>query len=222
VIRGWIGGWAVVVAVWVEEWAWIDVFVWVVLFWFWLLGGDFSVWVAGGAVGLLASDAFEDVAEEAFGSGVAGGDFGDGGEWALDGIEVEFVDLVEVFVVGFGRGFGASLEVGGGDLDGVEEDSGAAAVELVHGDAAGYLCDGKLDGGAVLEAGKVEGGVGRDELGAGRGAAGGVMEVAEVLVAQRGRAAAVAGGVDVAADVADGCDLCGLCGLHVWAPPRVF
>ena len=44
-------------------------------------------------------------------------------------------------------------EVGGGDLQGEEEEAGAFVVEGVAGDAVGYLGDGELDGFAVLEVG---------------------------------------------------------------------
>ena len=44
-------------------------------------------------------------------------------------------------------GFG---EVAAGDLEGVEEEAGAAGVELVAGDALDDEAEGVLDGGAVL------------------------------------------------------------------------
>jgi len=104
-------------------------------------------------------------------------------------------------------------------VDGAE-DFGAFVVDGVVADAAGELEEGELDGGTVLERGDVEDGVGagEEEFGVGDGgrrrAVVGVMEVAELLAAQAGRAAAVAKGVDVAADQAgyglrvDGCRLC--------------
>jgi len=50
-------------------------------------------------------------------------------------------------------------EVHGGDLEAVEEKSGAARVDLICGDAAEDLADGDLDGGSVLGEGEVEGGL---------------------------------------------------------------
>ena len=103
----------------------------------------------------------------------------------------------------------------------VTERVGAFEVDGVVADAAGELEEGELDGGTVLERGNVEDGVGasEEEFGVGDGgrrrAVVGVVEVAELLAAQAGRAAAVAKGVDVAADQAgyglrvDGCRLCG-------------
>ena len=104
------------------------------------------------------------------------------------------------------RGLRASLgEVGGGDLEAVEEEAGAARVDVVAGDAAEDLADGELDGHAVFGLGEIEGGAaGAAVLGPGDGLAGGVMEVAEGLAAEAGRAAAAAVGVDVAAALAIG------------------
>ena len=94
------------------------------------------------------------------------------------------------------------------------------------------LADGELDGGAVFDDGHGEGifgGVGvAVGAGFGRGAAGGVVVVAEGLVAQAGHGAALAGGSDVAALEAGWVGLLGL-GLVVgWRvaqhviPPGVF
>jgi len=102
--------------------------------------------------------------------------------------------------VGFGVG---AREVECGGLEAVEEEAGAAWIEVVGGDALEDLCDGELDAGAVgelvragedpsAEAGFAGGGVFD-------GAAGGVVVVAEGLVAEAGAAAAVAVGEDVAA-----------------------
>ncbi len=96
-------------------------------------------------------------------------------------------------------------EVGGGDLERIEEEAGAARVNVVGGDAAEDLADGELDGGAVLGQGEIEGGVaGAPALGLCDGLAGGVVEVAEGLATEAGRAAAAAVGVDVAAALALG------------------
>ena len=100
--------------------------------------------------------------------------------WVFDDV----LDDVVGDVVGSGLG-----EVEAGDLEAVEEQAGAAWVDLVGGDALEDVAEGELDGGAVF-------GVGEDEVGglsltalAGRklggrhGTAGGVVEVAKGLVA---------------------------------------
>jgi hypothetical protein len=124
----------------------------------------------------------------------------------------------EVFGFAGSGGFSGLLglgEDGGGDLEAVEEEAGAAWVDLIGGDALEDLADGLLDGGAVFGDGELEfeGGWRIKCKGAvfGRGLAGGVVVVAEVLVAKRGRAAAVAGSEDVAALVA-------FFGVHVYPP----
>jgi hypothetical protein len=95
-----------------------------------------------------------------------------------------------------------------GDLEAVEELTGAFGVEIVGGDAGEDLAEGELDGGAVFEDGDGEGFLGvvgiAWDAGVGRGAARGVVVVAEGLVAQAGAAAAAAVGVEVAADEAGG------------------
>jgi len=98
-------------------------------------------------------------------------------------------------------------EVGAGDLESVEEESSAFGVECFEGDALEDLTDGDLDGGAVLGRGEVELGVGVgagalvERLGAAE-SAGGVVVVAELLLAQGWAAAAVSLGEDVSALVA--------------------
>jgi hypothetical protein len=97
----------------------------------------------------------------------------------------------------FGVEFG---EEAGGDLEAVEEVSGALGVEVVGGDALEDLGEGELDGGAVFELRQSEGGAATAAGGGVRdGAAGGVVEVAEVFVAEAVAEAAVAVGEDVAA-----------------------
>ena len=130
-----------------------------------------------------------------------------GGERAEDGVDGELFDgrlqscgvcLLARLVTGLGK-------VGGGDLERVEEEAGAARVDVVGGDAAEDFADGELDGGAVFGHGEIEGGAtGAAMFGPGDGLAGGVMEVAEGLGAEAGRAAAAAVGVDVAAALAFG------------------
>jgi hypothetical protein len=96
-----------------------------------------------------------------------------------------------------GCGFG---EVEAGDLESVEEEAGAARVDLVGGDALQDLADGVLDGGTVFWERQVEGGAaGLALLGVGYRFAGGVVVVAEVFSAEARAAAAVAVGEDMAA-----------------------
>jgi hypothetical protein len=72
----------------------------------------------------------------------------DGGYGSVDGVEDNLGDLGGAF--GFGGFFGAR-EVGAGDLEAVEEQSGAFGVEVVGGEATEDFGDGELDGGAVFE-----------------------------------------------------------------------
>ena len=101
-----------------------------------------------------------------------------------------------------GRGFG---EVEAGDLEAVEEEAGAAGVDVVGGDAAEDFDDGGLEGGAVVGVGdgEVEGPAAAS---AGSwvlcGFAGGVVVVSEFFAAEADAAAAMAVGEDVAALVA--------------------
>ncbi|GGA55960.1 hypothetical protein GCM10011507_04080 [Edaphobacter acidisoli] len=90
-----------------------------------------------------------------------------------------------------------------GGLEAVEDEAGATVVDGAGGEALEDLFDGDEDGAAVFEAGDVEG----DEAVAAllrllEGSAGGVVVVAELLVAEAGAAAAVTVGEDVAALVA--------------------
>ena len=88
-------------------------------------------------------------------------------------------------------------------MEAVEEEAGAAGVDLVAGDAAEDFADGELDGGAVFGHGEVKVGlVGLALAWVLYGAAGGVVVVAEVFGAEAWAAAAVAVGEDVAALVA--------------------
>ncbi len=149
----------------------------------------------------------------------------DGGEGACGYFEVYFGGyraegwvLDDLFKGRFGCGWGLlrggeSGEVDAGDLEAVEEEAGAAGVELVEGDAGEDGGDGLLDGGAVFDEGEVEGGAAAFALaGVLDGTAGGVMEVAEGLAAKAGAAALAAVGVDVAA-----AEACGVgCGEIGW------
>ncbi len=76
--------------------------------------------------------------------------FGFRGQGAEFGVVDDFLDRGQddvVFVL-VGALFG---EVEGGDLEGVEEESGAAGIEIVGGDALHDFAEGGLDGGAVLK-----------------------------------------------------------------------
>lgn len=146
--------------------------------------------------------------------------FGAGLEVLDGGDEAVFWVVDDVFdgVFRFGRGL-ARGEVDAGDLEAVEEEAGAAGVKLVGCEAEKNLADGGLDGGTVLGSGEVEGGaavfsvlaiaagLAGVEFGFGDGFAGGVVVIAEGLVAEGWAAAAVAVGEDVAAlEAGLGCD----------------
>ncbi|MCU1226239.1 MAG: hypothetical protein JWQ42_4332, partial [Edaphobacter sp.] len=139
------------------------------------------------------------------------GDFGAWSEGAVGGVEDDLFDrgfgLRGVFVAGrfAGGGGSGSGQVRAGDLEAVEEEAGAFGVDLVGGDAAQDFADGELDGGAVVGQREVEVSLaGAALVRVFDGAAGGVVVVAELLVAEAGAAAAVALGEDVAALVALG------------------
>jgi hypothetical protein len=88
------------------------------------------------------------------------GELGCGGEEALFGVGGDLFDgLWDGFVgvLALAGGFGVARQVGAGDLEAVEEEAGAAGVDLVAHDAAEDLADGELDGGAVFGHGEVEG-----------------------------------------------------------------
>ena len=94
----------------------------------------------------------------------------------FDGLGFGLAGLVFCGAFGFG-------EDGCGDLQAVEEESGAAWVDLIGGDAVEDLADGLLDGGSVFGDGQFEL-EGCERAVFGRGFAGGVVVVAEVFVAQ--------------------------------------
>jgi hypothetical protein len=127
--------------------------------------------------------------------------FSDGCEVAEEGISDYVFD--EGFGVGGGVAEGLLVlgEVGGGDLEAVEEHAGGFEIDVAKGDAGEDVVDGDLDGGTVVDAGHEEAAVSRGEAGL---AAGGVMVVAEFMAAEGRRAAAVPVGEDVAATVAAG------------------
>jgi hypothetical protein len=125
-------------------------------------------------------------------------DFGAGGEDAEGGVEGDLFYaccLWRCFSGGWVFG-----EVEAGDLEAVEEEAGAARVDVVGGDALQDFADGGLDRGAVFGEGQVEGGAAAAALArVGDGFTGGVVVVAELLLAETGAGAAAAVGEDVAA-----------------------
>jgi hypothetical protein len=131
------------------------------------------------------------------------------GEVLGEGDEAEFGVLDDLFdgLRWIGRGL-AGREIDAGDLEAVEQEAGAAGVEFVGGEAEQDIADGGLDGGAVLGAGKDEGGLaGLDAFLCfpfWDGLAGKMMVVAEFFSLETGRAAAMAGEMDVAALEASG------------------
>ncbi|HLI77492.1 MAG TPA: hypothetical protein VKV02_11145 [Acidobacteriaceae bacterium] len=182
----------------------------------------------GGVLRLPGAPGFEFAVpklEHAHGPGLV--DVGFRGDEAVDGV---FGDLFDGFL-GAGRvdGLGAG-EVVAGDLEAVEQEAGAAGVDVVGGELVEDLGDGVLDAGAVGELGRG----GEDEVGlagdleielvgvagVGFGAAGGVVVVAEVFAFEAGAAAAVAVGEDVAALEAAGLDVGGV--VHAVPLPRVL
>ena len=133
-----------------------------------------------------------------------------GGRWLVGGF------------VGVGVVFAVAGDVEGGELESVEEGSGAAAVDVVGGEVGDDGADGLLDGGAGGGRGQGEGvAAGVAGLGVGDGLALGVVVVAVVLGAE-GVAAAAASVVedvaaaevvgDLAAEVGDGVE-------HGYPPP---
>ncbi len=149
--------------------------------------------------------------------------FGDLGSWGEDAECGVDGDLFYGFAfgAGFGRGLGFA-EVEAGDLEAVEEEAGAAWVDVVGGDALEDLADGKLNAGAIVGIGErqVEGGAAAAALAwVGYRLAGGVVVVAELFLAEAWTGAAASVGEDVAALVLFGCFGCV---LHVVLPTGTF
>ena len=125
-------------------------------------------------------------------------DFGAWGEDAEGGVDGDFF-----YSLDFGGFFPGGLgfrEIEAGDLEAVEEEAGAAGVDVVGGDALEDLADGGLDGGSVFGERQVEGGAAAAALArVCDGLAGGVVVVAELFLAEAGAGAAVSVSEDVAA-----------------------
>jgi hypothetical protein len=104
---------------------------------------------------------------------------------------------------GVGRKLLVGRKVGAGYLEAIEEETGAAGVERVGGESLENDADGELDGGAVLEEREVESGdAGLAGSGVGDGTTGGVVVIAEFLLAKRSGSAAASVDEDVAAAAA--------------------
>jgi hypothetical protein len=101
-------------------------------------------------------------------------------------------------------------EIEAGDLEAVEQEASAARVDFVGCDALEDMADGGLDGGAVFGQRQIESAAAAAALArVGDGFSGGVVVVAELLLAQAWAGAAAAVGEDVAALVLFG--LVGCC-----------
>jgi hypothetical protein len=107
--------------------------------------------------GVFLGEPVQELAYDAAGA-LGLGELGCGGEQALFGVGGDlFYGLWGFFAGIAGRLGGLAWEVGAGDLEAVEEETGALGVDLVVGDAEEDLADGELDGGAVFGHGEVEG-----------------------------------------------------------------
>jgi hypothetical protein len=129
--------------------------------------------------------AFQEESDGAFASGGLAY-FGAWGEDAQVGVGGDLFDDFDWLGSGVvaGGGFG---EVEAGDLEAVEEEAGAAGVEVVGGDAAENFADGLLDGGTVFRQWKVEAGSATSALvRIGDGFSGGVVVVAEASPRRQG------------------------------------
>jgi hypothetical protein len=128
------------------------------------------------------------------------GDFGARGEDAEGGIDGDLFHGFDGFWSGVALGWLGFGEVEAGDLEAVEEETGATGVDVVGGDALEDFSDGGLDGGAVFWQRQVEGGAAAAALfWVGDGFSCGVVVVAELFLAEAGAGAAASVGEDVAA-----------------------
>jgi hypothetical protein len=147
-------------------------------------------------------------------------DFGAWGEEAEAGVEDDLFDRFDGWGVGVLFG-----EIRARDLQGVEQQAGAAGVDFVGGDAVHDFADGVLDRAAVFRVGQGEGGAVR--LGGfvfpfWGGTAGGVVKITEFFAAQAGAGATAPGGENVTAlEALFGVRCGGEIGLwHVTPSPR--
>jgi hypothetical protein len=171
--------------------------------------GGWGLGLSGGFCGGRNTGGLHVVKDDGLYGGLGWDVIEDGRYGAVDFVVDEFFDEgglgcgLGQAAVGVGvAGWEFAGEEAGEDLEVVEEAAGSCGVEVVGGDAAEDLRGDGEGGGAVLDDGELEGLVGVEVTefsGVGFGAAGGVVEVAEALAAERGRAALAAGGVDVAA-----------------------
>ena len=134
--------------------------------------GRWGISGSGSSVG----HAFEEEFEGALGP--VGAELGGRGDEAVLGVMGDLGDDLGGWLGGVRFG-----QVEAGDLEAVEEQAGAAGVDVVGGDAAEDFSDGLLDRGTVLGVGEGEAGLAA-VAGGGvlDGAAGVVVEVAEGLV----------------------------------------
>jgi hypothetical protein len=94
---------------------------------------------------------------------------------------------------------GVAEEAPVGQLEGENHEACGGAVEPAAANSGDHFCERTLDGGAVFEAGQVEDRQPWLSSDCTRAAAGGVVVVAELLAAEGGRAAGLAGGLEVMA-----------------------
>ena len=164
---------------------------------------------AGGAGLVFEQEGAERHGAEAFGGRAIGGDGGDEAVLRVeDGVFDGLFRVGDGFAVvglegeggcGLGFPFWDDLD---GDLQGVEDEAGLLLVERVGGEALENLVEGDLQGGLVFDVGQGEGFAGAALFEVLDRWAVHVVVVAEVFAAERGAAAAVAFGEDVAALVA--------------------
>jgi hypothetical protein len=105
--------------------------------------------------------------------------------------------------LGFGGEFCGGLGLGqveAGDLEAIEQEAGAARVDVVRGDALEDFSDGGLDGGTIFWKGQVEGRAAATMLlWIGDGFSRGVVVVTELLLTEARAGTAASVGEDVAA-----------------------
>lgn len=155
--------------------------------------------------------ALSPVAELLAAAAVGRREFGFGRDGAELGVEDDLLDGRLGDAVGIVLLAG---QVETGDLESVEEQSGAAGIEIVGCDALEDEANGGLDGGSVFGQGKFKGGV---AVASGGRAPGGVVVVTEFLVAKADGTAAASIVEDVAA--LEPFWFLGRCGIRHGSPP---